>query len=449
MRKALVVARREFLATVRTKVFIISIILMPVLMAGGLIAEVLFREFKDVSDRKLAVIDLSPPEVGSLFDALSQAAGARNESEIFADPFDLGLSAEGKQRQPRYVLERVPLADTAGLPELRLQLSEQVREKTLRAYLEIGPGALDGTGDGQAQRVHYFSDNVTDDAMRQWVMGQLNHAVRSWRVARTGLPADTLAWAISPVGLQLRGLSTRSESGAISETATEENVAKMVSSLVLMGLIFFCMMFATMPLVHSTIEEKMQRIAEVMLGSVPPFQLMLGKLLGAAGVTLVMVCLYLGGALVVAVQLGYADMIDGAQLAWFFVFLFLSVTMFGSLLLALGSACTDMKEAQSAVMPVSLLMSLPLFVIGPVMVAADGGLAVFLSFLPPTAPTIMMLRLGLDSSMPAWHPWVAVMGCLLTAWLAVYAAGRIFRVGMLMQGKRASFSQMLRWVLRA
>lgn len=449
MRKALVVARREFLATVRTKIFIISIVLMPVLMAGGLIAEVLFREFQDVSDRSIAVIDLSPPELGSLFDALAEAAAIRNETEIFADPLGLGLQSEGKQRQPRYLIERMSIADSAALPELRLQLSERVRAKELRAYLEIGPGVLEGRGDAEAQRVHYYSDNVADDAMRQWTMARLNQAVRTWRVARTGLPADTLAWAITPVGLQLRGLSTRSESGDIAETATEENVARMVSSLVLMSLIFFCMMFATMPLVHSTIEEKMQRIAEVMLGSVPPFQLMLGKLLGAAGVTLVIVCLYLGGALVVAVQLGYADMIDPAQLAWFFVFLILSVTMFGSLLLALGSACTDMKEAQSAIMPVSLLMTLPLFVIGPIMVAADGGLAVFLSFLPPTAPTIMMLRLGLDSSMPAWHPWVAVVGCLLTAWLAVYAAGRIFRIGMLMQGKRASFRQMFRWVVSA
>ncbi len=449
MRKALVIARREFIATVRTKIFILSIVLMPVLMAGGLIAEVLFREFRDLDDRTVAVIDRTAAEgvpAGMLRAALEAAATQRNEEEIYTDPFGITLSSEKKQRRPRFVVEAVeaPGGDSVALAETRVALSERVRNKELFAFVEIEPGALEGAG-----AIYFFSDNIADDALRGWTQRTLDAAIRAWRVERTGLPPDTLAWATAPNVVALRGLSSKSASGEISETATEANVARMISALVMLGLIFFSVMFATMPLVHSTVEEKMQRIAEVLLGSIPPFQLMLGKLLGAVAVSLVIVSLYLGGAVVVALQFGYGDVIGAARLVWFFLFLVLAVTMFGALLLALGSAVSDMKEAQSAVMPVSILMSLPAFVVGPVLQAPDGTLSLVLSLFPLTAPTIMTMRLGLDPGMPLWQPLVAVLGALATTLFAVWAAGRIFRVGMLMTGKRPSYKEMLRWIASA
>ena len=195
-------------------------------------------------------------------------------------------------------------------------------------------------------------------------------------------------------------------------------------------------------------EEKIQRIAEVLLGSVRPFQLMMGKLLGIVGVSLTLVAVYLAGAYWAAERFDFADLIPVDLLVWFLVYQVLSVLMYGSLFIAVGAACTDTKETQTMLLPVMLLACLPMFVMANVIREPNSSFALGASLFPFATPMLMIARQAVPPGIPVWQPVVGVVLVLATTLLCVYAAGRIFRVGILMQGKGARFSQLFQWVFR-
>jgi ABC-2 type transport system permease protein len=131
---------------------------------------------------------------------------------------------------------------------------------------------------------------------------------------------------------------------------------------------------------------------------------------------------------------------------WFLVYLVLAVFMFGSLFIAVGAACTDLKETQSLLLPVMLLAVFPLFFLQQIIQEPDGALATGLSFFPFATPSLMVARIAIPPGVPDWwQPFLGVAGVLVTTLFCVWVAGRIFRVGLLMQGKGASFSEIVKW----
>jgi ABC-2 type transport system permease protein len=207
-------------------------------------------------------------------------------------------------------------------------------------------------------------------------------------------------------------------------------------------------MVGATPLLQAIIEEKMQRIAEVLLGSVPPFQLMLGKLLGVTAVSLTMIGIYIVGGFGVLYYFDKVDLIAPAQIAWFLGFSTLAILMFGSVFCAIGASCSEVKDAQILMTPVMILIMLPMFFLGVVLKSPSGTLAMVLSFAPPTTPAFMILRMNIPPGIPTWQPMVGILGVLAFTAVCVFAAGRIFRVGILLQGKPPKFLEMMGWVLR-
>ncbi len=106
-----------------------------------------------------------------------------------------------------------------------------------------------------------------------------------------------------------------------------------------------------------------------------------------------------------------------------------------------------MKETQNLMWPVMILIVLPMFLLGPVLQEPNSNLAVSLSFFPFSTPMLMILRQSVPPGVPPWQPVLAAALVVLTALLCVWAAGRIFRVGILMQGKGAKLGEMLRWIV--
>jgi ABC-2 type transport system permease protein len=212
---------------------------------------------------------------------------------------------------------------------------------------------------------------------------------------------------------------------------------------------FMLILVGSTPLVQGVVEEKMQRIAEVLLGSVDPFQLMMGKLVGMAGVSLTLGAFYLGGALWAAAHYQVLDKIPLPVLAWFLLFQTLAVIMYGSLFIAIGAACTDMRETQTWIWPVMLLACIPMFVWLNVVREPNSTFSQGLSFFPFATPTVMVARLAVPPFNIGWvQPALGVLVMLLTTTLCVYVAGRIFRVGILMQGKGAQMGDLVKWVIR-
>src|SRR5262249_10800663 len=155
--------------------------------------------------------------------------------------------------------------------------------------------------------------------------------------------------------------------GKAGEKSESNRVAAVLAPGLIMVLMFMLVLMSATPLMQGVVEEKMQRIAEVLLGSVQPFQLMLGKLIGMAAVSLTIAAVYIGGAYWAAHHYGLAEHAPLSLVLWFILFQTLAALMYGSLFIAVGAACTDMRETQNLLWPVMLLASLPMFILGNVL----------------------------------------------------------------------------------
>jgi ABC-2 type transport system permease protein len=434
MRKILLVAVREYMSAVRSRGFLIGLILAPLLMSGGFIVMALFKDRVDTTDERLAVVDRS----GWIGPALAKAAGVRNAREI-RDP------KTGRKLRPAYEIELVaPDVDKAEAQ--RLQLSDRVRNKSLYAFLEIGPDVLHpGRGISNSQ-IRYYAKNGALDDLRHWVANPINEELRRRRLAEAGIDTNRVTnlfdWApVESLGL----VSVDTSSGTITQAERRGEAEAVFVPMAAQLMIFLLVMMGATPLLQTIMEEKTQRIAEVMLGAVQPFELMMGKLVGGVGVALTGSLVYVVGSVGTLRAMHLSAFIPYQALPWFFPFVITAIFLFGALFAAVGSVCNDPKDAQSMQLPAMLPVIIPMFLLGPILKEPHSTWATLLSLCPPFAPTLMLLRLSTPSGVPAWQPWIGLAGALLFGAFSVWAGGRIFRIGILSQGKPPKFSQMLRW----
>ena len=198
---------------------------------------------------------------------------------------------------------------------------------------------------------------------------------------------------------------------------------------------------------QGVVEEKQQRIAEVLLGCIAPFELMLGKLLGMVGVSLTLLGFYSVGGGIAASRYGVAALLSPALVGWFALFVVLAALMYGSIFLAVGAAASDMKETQALQLPIVLLATAPIMLVRAIVRNPTGKIAIIGSFFPFSAPMLMSARLAMANPVPWWHPAVASLGVLASALFCVWAAGRIFRIGLLLQGTSVRWTDLGRWIL--
>ena len=435
MRRILMVARRDYLATVRTKGFIVGLVLAPILMSGSLIVLAIFRHRTDPRDRRIAVVDRS----GVVADALVRAAAERNARDTAAAP--------GRSRQPAYLIEVVRPNERDPLLQ-RLLLSDRVRSGELHAFVEIGPNVLHPR-DSTERFLAYHSQNAALDETRDWIAGEVNAELRRERLVEAGIdstrvPDLFVGFRGTPLGLYAREPAT----GRITDAPTRDERAAVFPPMAMMFLMFMMLMWGAMPQLNATMQEKSQRIAEVVLGAVRPFEFMAGKLLGGVAVALTASAVYVAVGLYALAGFGLAGLIPPATVAWFFVYMLLAVAMYGALFAALGAACNDPVEAQGVAFLGMLPMLIPTFLLLPVVMQPNGAFATWTSLVPLWTPMLMLMRLATPGGVPAWQPWVALVGMVATALALVWAGGRIFRVAILMQGTPPRLRNLARWAVR-
>jgi ABC-2 type transport system permease protein len=491
MRKMIVIAAREYNAAVRTKAFLISLLMMPIMMGGSIAVQTLLRDRPTDEVKSFAVIDFTPGQ--QLGKSIQQAVAARQQGQQkwevrLAAPEDGSPAALERLREkladearaggllgfaeigpdvftmPAVVAERaavvVDVWSLAAQARLRPPLAAGpapyllgTAAATLRATLppahtgKAGNSSNDvDAGRGIRYRTnrplemgfsHLVQEVVTEQAQRR--RGALWHL---WPVDVDGLVREV---PLDSTGLPQRAAGPQ---GPQAKPRGQEQVQAFLAPFSLLFLMFMVVLMTSTPLMQGVVEEKMQRIAEVLLGSVRPFELMLGKLLGMTAVSLTMSTVYLAGGYWAARHFGLADAFSAELLVWFLVFQVLAALMYGSLFTAVGAACTDMKETQTLMWPVMLLVMIPMFLIGSVIQEPNGPLVKGVSLFPFAAPMLMVARMAVPPGNLGWQPYAAVAGVLVTTLLCVWAAGRIFRAGILMQGKAASVGEIARWVLR-
>jgi ABC-2 type transport system permease protein len=431
MRRTLIVATSEFLTLVRTKAFLIGVLAMPIFMVGTIVFQRVTEKRLDVTPRRFAVID----HTGAVYPVIAAASAHWNEQATGPD---------GRPRAPRF---EPRLVDVAGrlMEDVRLELSDGIQRQELFAFVEIPAEALDAERDPPSQ-VRYHSNHPSYDTLPRFVDAAVGRAILAIRFRAAALDPIAIDRLTRTPGLANLGLFERDASGGMKEAPHIDRLRAIAVPAAFMGLMFLIVLSSSPQLLNSVMEEKMSRISEVLVSSISPFQLMMGKLLGSTAVSLLLAVIYIASAYRLAAHWGYADAVTAPIIGWFALFLIGAVLLFGAVFISIGAACTDLKDAQSMMTPAMLLIMLPVFTWTAVLRAPDSALAVGLSLFPPATPFLMLLRIALRPAPPTWQILLSLALVGLTVIAAVWAAGKIFRTGILMHGKSATLGEMMRWV---
>lgn len=433
---------------VGTKAFLISIIMMPILMLGSLMAIELLKNAGQINERRIAVIDhagefadllISEAEKQNL--QVDEAERARSQStggESFKQDDLLGNGRD------KYLIEIVSAVDVTD--QVRIELSDRIRNQDLYAFVEIPKdAAIPGANDDQ--KIRFYAQDSSLSEARGWIARTLNSIIRTARLREAKIDPIVVQNASTPVSVVGMGLVERSLDGSIQSKEEDDPMAAIFLPMGVMMLMFMVIFMAAQPMLESVLEEKSQRIAEVLLGSANPFQLMSGKLLGTVAGSLTVFAIYLVGAFGIAAYKGYTDQIPFHLAPWFVVFQVMGVLFYSSIFMAIGASVSQLKEAQSMLLPVWMMMMSPMFVWLFIVRDPLGPLATYFSFFPPATPTAMMLRMATGQSIPIWQPLLGLLLMCVSTLVIVVIASRIFRVGILWQGKTPKLSEILKWAV--
>lgn len=429
MPKVLIIAIAEYEQAVRSRAFLIGLLAVPLLMGLAFGIQALTAR-RDTSERRFAIVD----RTGVVAEAIVRGATLRNAEQV---------SPNGRRTGPQFLPEVVPPAGDADA--MRLALSDRVRRGDLFAFVEVPAGVLaEGVDEPTLQ---YYTEYPTYQALPDWLRREVSRAVADRRLAALGADPEVARRVLEPLPMDRKGLVVRGADGQISAAEKIDPVRAFAMPAIAMFMLFGLVMSSAPQLLNSVIEEKTSRISEVLLGSVAAFELMLGKLLGSVGVTLTLAVLYVGGGLLIAAQADYLGLIQWSLLPWFGLFLLIAVVLYGAMFIAIGAACSEVKDAQGMMMPAMVLAMFPIFLWLQVVQNPDSTMSVSASLFPFATPYLMLMRIAIPPGPPAWQVAVAVVGTVVTTAAMVWAAGRIMRVGLLMQGKTANYRDMARWIM--
>lgn len=420
------VAWTEFGAIVRTKAFIVSLLILPIMMTISIGLQALVSSAEQGKPFKVAVLD----ETGGLYPTIAaQVALINAENE--------------KKPTPGATIEISELTPTGSLDELKLDLSEKIRNKDLGAFIILPAGLLASPPTENQFYFHASEARGFGEAFN----GLVRQALFTTRLAKSGLTPQQMTEVLTPPKLERRGLYKLGPDGKLAEADKLEGLLDILLPMGMMVLLFLLVMMSTQPLLSTVLEEKMSRISEVLLGMVSPFDLMMGKLIGSLGASMLLALLYVGTGLGILTYMGYLSLIPVMSVVYLLLFLFPAVFLFGSLYLAVGAACNDFKDAQTLLTPFMLILTMPMIASSLVITDPNGPIATVLSLFPPATPFLMLLRVTLRPGPPLWQIPVSLLLTFATATFIVFLAGRIFRTGLLMQGKTPTLKELLRWAM--
>lgn len=441
MHKILLIAKRDFIASVRTKTFIFGLIVAPLLFGGSLIGVALTKTRPDIKEKRVAVIDYT----GLAGTAIIDASTERNELELFD-------KTTKRQVMSRYVFEQVP-PDKGNVAGQRFALSERVRKGDLFAFVEVGANALkprqkagpDAPGDGLA----WYSNEGAFGEARRWLTVPFNDGLRRVRLAGLGIEPSQFNGLLTAVPVQSMSLLSRDEkTGELGEGRKKSEAEGFALPIAVTLLLAMIVMTSAGPMLPGIAEDKMQRVYEILLASATPFELIAGKVAAGVGRSLVSSALYIALSLIALNSMTMTGLAPLGLLPWFVAYLIAEVTILCAFATALGAACGSAQDAQSLGVVLLSPVIIPLFFLMPVIQHPNGGLATAMSLFPLFTPLIMLMRQAMPGGVPAWQSWVGLAGTLFGTIAISWIASRIFRVAIMFQGKTPNLAQVIRWGVR-
>jgi ABC-type Na+ efflux pump permease subunit len=460
MYKLWVIAHREYVAMVGTKAFLFTLVMMPILMFGSLLAMPLLNRVSGGKTHKIAVAD----GTNQLLDFIQSAAAMRNQAIIAAQKPETETGSKPSARGA-FMQDQTDVWEfVAAPPKLsdseRLSFSDQIRNGDLYALVEI-PDSLfaeipktteppsDNAADDakKSESPKFYSQDALISGVRGWLNAVISQKMREVRLKQFGLDSldpTVLAQLDAKVDLAPNLPVQVTDVNKSSDQSVFDSLVGMFLPFGVMMLMFMVILMAAQPMLESAMEEKSLRISELLLGSVTPSQLMGGKLLGNVAGSLVIFVLYGAGGLFCLNMQGLTDKVPMSVVPWFLLFQLLGVLFFSSIFLTVGASVNELKEAQSMLLPVWMVLMAPMMVWFIAVRDPNGVVATTLSFFPPSSPMMMVLRLASGTTVPAWQPPVAAVMMVLSTLAMVTLAGRIYRIGLLRNEGVRSLAQLLK-----
>ena len=456
MRRTWVVIKREYLFRVRKKSFVILTLLGPLLITALYSLPVLFMKLSE-QDQKVAVVDLAGGFLADIEVDLKRIAATPNEereAEAMAAARSGSAPPSGAAggrgglfgRRNRFTLsDETRPGETKD--DARRRLNQALAEEQFDAYLIIGP-AIDT--EGNILYGSRSSGTVPDPIERALTRASVGHRSRAHNLGLSAQEVQDLTRRA-----ETRPIRVNKAGQEVSEGAGQQGVViGLVFGMVFIYYLTFLIWGSA--IMTGVIEEKSSRIVEVLMSSVTPTEFMAGKVIGMGLVAFTQLGIWAGSGLLLTLggSSAFPEMarlmgaVDPALIVWFLVLFPIGYAMYSFLYAACGAMCNNVQEAQQAVMPVTLIVVMAFFVVFGTFQSPDSGLATWASIFPLTAPIVLLARLGL-SEPPLWQVALSVVLQLAGVAAIVLLAARIFRVGMLMYGKRPTLPELWRWVRTA
>ena len=434
MHKLWAVIRREFSTRVKSKAFVISTVLFPVLM-GFMMVFPVFLASRQTEAKRIVIIDAASGQFGlELERALAESR--RDNSPNSKLRYSVSrVPAEGRVQPVRDSLVRL-----TGLAKDTVYQIDGLLIATENA-VETG-------------QIEYLGDNVGSFADMAVLERVIESVLRVERLERRGVDPLLVREASVPVHMATSKITEGRETG-------ESGQASFVLAYAMSFLLYFSLLIYGIQVMTSVIEEKTNRIMEVLASSLSPFQLMAGKVIGVGATGLLQLMIWVGTAMFLSANAaaiaGLFNMppesaaqmpipaISGSLLVVFLAFFLTGFFLFAAAYAAVGAMCNTMQEAQQASTMVTILVAVGFISIFSLLNEPNGTLAKTLSLIPFFAPIVMPVRYSLTSISVIevlTSLAITVTTMILIAWLA----GRIYRVGILMYGKKPTFKELVHWV---
>jgi ABC-2 type transport system permease protein len=445
------VAWREFRHTALTRSFLIGAVIIPIVMIGlmTLVPALMVSQLKPL-EGSLAVVDSTGRFAPALDSIVGDKSAKRLPDEALEKLDDLGVGAGplGAEAALTAVAAAGPKVSTttfgadADVDALKLE----ARDGKWIGVLTIPPSQLEPrTGDetGRGEQLDLFVPTDLSPRNGSELRDLVRSAVVRARFQADGENYDRIEAMMSRPPVEVVRLGQEG-------VESEDSELRMIVPFGFMMLLWIATFTAGNYLLTSTIEEKSNKVMEVVLSAVGPLELLWGKILGLALVSVVILFTYGGLAIAGLAAFAMADLISIELLLWCGLFFLIAYFTIAALMAAVGSAVNDLREAQSLMGPVMLVLIVPMLLWMPIGENPNGMLATIASLVPPVLPFAMVMRLGAATEpIPVWQLLLGAgigIGSVITF---VWAASRIFRVGVLMQGKAPTPLELLRWIRQA
>jgi|NGEPerStandDraft_6_1074524.scaffolds.fasta_scaffold05635_3 ABC-2 type transport system permease protein len=433
MRNMLLIMKREYLERVRKKSFLVMTVLVPALMAGAIWIPIEVAKKNGLEQRTISVVAPTLTLAEAVKKHLIETVAHDQDDPFGSDENDAAVNKQNEG--PPYTV----LTSTATDESAKQELRNQVNDGRISGFLWISPEAL------KDRKITYFSKDSTNFSEQISLQSALRVSLTEQDLAGHGLRQQEISDVLRPVSVK----SVRMEKGKESSSS---GIALFMGSIMMVTLLYITVLIYGIAVMRSVIEEKGSRIMEVMLSCVRPRDLMAGKIIGvgAVGLTQIAIWMALSVALSSPAVMAFKSMAGGVHIPissviYFAVFFLLGYLLYSSLYAAIGAMVNSEQEAQQVQFVVLMPLIFAMVIAQTVIQHPNSQLAIWLSMIPFCAPMLMFVRILIET--PPWWQIALCIGLMLaTIWGILVLCAKIYRVGILMYGKRPTLPELLKWL---